>query len=174
MSRATRLYCAIPKQLKTFAHNYCRSCALVTEDQFQKAVRVNNYVQYLSDRYETSVGARSHMLSGGEKQRISPTQALSSIPDLLILDEVISHPNPPSEWYIRDFAEKLQEETTTLIVAHKPTSILCTDTIDILAKGKITEVNPHKKFIELNNSYTRMWNYQKYQLPKEIRTNYAT
>ncbi|WP_068777853.1 ABC transporter ATP-binding protein [Paenibacillus sp. FJAT-26967] len=134
-----------------------------TEDELEDACRkayIYEFVQSLPHGYDTMVGERGHRLSGGERQRLAIARALLKNPRILILDEATSHLDSESEAYVQAALEQLMRERTTLVIAHRLSTVLSADRILVLEKGTIVERGTHQEMLEHNGLYARLYRTQ--------------
>lgn len=120
----------------------------------------HDFIQRLDCRYNTTVGEKGASLSGGERQRISLARAFLKNPQILILDEATSSLDSISEKEVLGTVEKLAENCTTIIVAHKLSSIKNCDRIFVFDKGEIVENGSHEELLLKKGKYSEMWNAQ--------------
>lgn len=120
----------------------------------------HNFITQMPDGYETIVGERGIGLSGGEKQRIAIARALLKKPQILILDDATSSVDMETEFEIQNSLEKIRSNQTTIIIAHRISSVKDADEIIVLDNGKICERGTHKTLIEHRGLYFKMFNDQ--------------
>jgi ATP-binding cassette subfamily B protein len=133
------------------------------DSQLADACRVANihdFIVSLPDRYDTIVGEKGFRLSGGEKQRISIARALLKDPAILILDEATSNLDATSEFLIQGALEKLLEGRTSLIVAHRLSTILGSDRIEVMDGGRIVESGSHEELLTKSGLYSVLFKRQ--------------
>lgn len=118
----------------------------------------HDFIKNLPHEYDTIVGDQGITLSGGEKQRIAIARAMIRQPDLLILDEATSALDNISELIVQQAIDNVAKECTTLIIAHRLTTIKNARKIYVLEKGKIIEEGNHNSLIEKKGSYWNMYN----------------
>jgi ATP-binding cassette subfamily B protein len=106
------------------------------------------------------VGERGLKLSGGEKQRVAIARALLKSPRILIFDEATSALDSRSERAIQAELERISEGRTTLVIAHRLSTVMDADEILVLSHGRIVERGTHKQLLELKGEYARMWALQ--------------
>ncbi len=123
-----------------------------------KMARCHDFIMSLPDKYETIVGEGGSTLSGGEKQRISIARAMLKDAPIILLDESTSSIDPDNEIYIQEAIDKLVEDKTVVVIAHKLSSIIKSNQILVLEKGEIVERGEHNELILLNGKYSKMWN----------------
>lgn len=105
--------------------------------------------------YESEVGVNGLKLSGGEKQRIAIARVLLKNPKILILDEATSALDSINEAAIQDALERLLVGRTSIIIAHRFSTVLNADQILVLKEGELVEQGTHKELVELKNGYYR-------------------
>ncbi|MEI5992950.1 ABC transporter ATP-binding protein [Candidatus Enterococcus mansonii] len=134
-----------------------------TEDQVEKAAEmafINNEIKAFPKGYDTLVGERGVSLSGGQKQRISIARALILEPELLILDDALSAVDAKTEEAILSNLKEARKEKTTIIAAHRLSSVMHAKEIIVLEEGKIVERGSHQELLERKGWYKRMWDKQ--------------
>lgn len=129
---------------------------------FQAAKRANihDYIIGLPDGYDTEVGERGIKLSGGQKQRISIARAFLKNPPILILDEATSALDNATEMLIQSALEELQGGRTTMIVAHRLSTIKNADEIIVITSNGVEERGNHAELIAKNGIYKQLYDYQ--------------
>ncbi|XP_002519757.2 ABC transporter B family member 9 [Ricinus communis] len=126
----------------------------VTEDEIiaaTKAANAHNFISSLPQGYETSVGERGVQLSGGQKQRIAIARAILKNPRILLLDEATSALDAESERVVQEALDKVMINRTTVIVAHRLTTIKCADIIAVVKNGVIAEKGRHDALMKIDN-----------------------
>ena len=121
-----------------------------------KVANAHEFIKKLPKGYQTNIGELGNKLSGGEKQRITIARALLKDPDLLILDEATSALDSEAEMKVQQALDKLMKNRTSLIIAHKISTIKKADTILILDKGKIINSGKHEELL-VKSSYYKNW-----------------
>lgn len=128
--------------------------------QAAKAADIHEFIQSLPQGYDSFVGERGVMLSGGQKQRISIARMFLKNPRILILDEATSALDNTTERNIQEALERLSVGRTTLVVAHRLTTICNADQIIVLTKDGIAEQGTHEALLEKEGLYAKLWNAQ--------------
>jgi len=126
------------------------------EDAAKKA-NAHDFIMELENGYETIVGEKGAKLSGGERQRIAIARAILKDPKILVLDEATSSLDNRSEALIQEAVEKLMENRTTFIVAHRLSTIHQADQIIVLEKGRIVETGQHEELMNNKNLYYNLY-----------------
>ena len=122
-----------------------------------KRAKIHDYVMSLPDGYETMVGERGVKLSGGQKQRISIARAFLKNPPILILDEATSALDNVTEMQIQDALAELSRGRTTLVVAHRLSTVKNADEIMVVTADGIAEQGTHKQLTERNGLYAELY-----------------
>lgn len=125
-----------------------------------KKANIHEFVLGLEDGYETYVGERGVKLSGGQKQRISIARAFLMNPDVLILDEATSALDNVTEMQIQQALEKLSHGRTTIVVAHRLSTVKNADTIVVITNEGLEEIGSHEELIARNGIYANLYQYQ--------------
>ncbi|TDP93045.1 ATP-binding cassette subfamily B protein [Halanaerobium saccharolyticum] len=120
----------------------------------------HDFILNLSDGYDTDIGERGVKLSGGQKQRISIARSFLKNPPILILDEATSSLDNRSEKIIQESLEKLAEGRTTLVIAHRLSTVINADQIIVLTDKGIVERGRHEELIENGGEYAQLYNEQ--------------
>jgi ATP-binding cassette subfamily B protein len=138
----------------------------ISDDKLRQAVEqvhADTFINRLPQKYATELRERGAGLSVGEKQLISFARALAFDPRILILDEATSSIDTDTEILIRDAVEKLMEGRTSLVVAHRLSTIQSVDKIIVMHKGEIREVGSHQDLLAMRGLYWRLYQLQFYQ-----------
>lgn len=134
-----------------------------SEEQVKSAARAANAHEFISEfpeGYQALVGERGVRLSGGQKQRIAIARALLKDPAILLLDEATSALDAESEHLVQEALERLMVGRTTLVIAHRLSTVKEADRVIVLDKGKIVESGTHQELLELNGLYQRLVEHQ--------------
>lgn len=134
-----------------------------TMDQIVAAARaahIHELIDSLPQKYETPVGERGVKLSGGEKQRIALARAILKNPPLLIFDEATSALDTASEQAIQAELDQLAENRTTLVIAHRLSTVVDATEILVLQRGRIIERGTHMQLLQQGGAYANLWQLQ--------------
>ncbi|MBY5610270.1 ABC transporter ATP-binding protein [Rhizobium leguminosarum] len=157
---------------RTLAENiaYSRPNASRREiEQAAKQASAHDFIMDLPKGYETMVGERGIKLSGGERQRVAIARAFLADAPVLILDEATSSLDSESEVQIQQAMERLMNGRTTLVIAHRLSTVRALDRLLVFDKGKIVEEGDHQALIRLNNGiYRRLFERQALELTKGL------
>jgi len=126
----------------------------VTEEEIiaaTKAANAHDFISGLPNGYDTSVGERGVQLSGGQKQRIAIARAILKDPKILLLDEATSALDTESERIVQEALDKVMVNRTTVVVAHRLTTIMGADIIAVVKNGVIAEKGKHETLMKMNN-----------------------
>ncbi|MFO3689507.1 ABC transporter ATP-binding protein [Staphylococcus felis] len=126
-----------------------------------KMANAHDFIMNLPNGYDTEVGERGVKLSGGQKQRLSIARIFLNNPPILILDEATSALDLESEAIIQEALETLSHDRTTLIVAHRLSTITHADKIIVVENGNIVEEGNHESLMRQKGAYHRLYNIQK-------------
>lgn len=128
--------------------------------QASKLANVAGFVRELPNGIETEVGERGIKLSGGQRQRVAIARAILKDAPILVLDEATSALDSESELLIQQALDSLMKHRTTLVVAHRLSTIQKMDRIIVLDSGKIVEQGSHAELLALNGVYAKLWSHQ--------------
>ena len=125
-----------------------------------KMARIHDFVKELPDGYKSAVGERGLKLSGGEKQRVAIARTILKQPAILLFDEATSALDTHTEREIQESLREVSQDRTTLIIAHRLSTVVHADEIIVLEKGKIAERGTHVALLAAEGRYARMWRQQ--------------
>ncbi|MDZ8084540.1 MAG: ABC transporter ATP-binding protein [Nostoc sp. DedQUE12b] len=125
-----------------------------------KKANAHDFIMTLPDGYNTDIGQRGVKLSGGQKQRLSIARAFLKNPPIIIFDEATSNLDNESEKAIQDSLEKLTDNRTTLVIAHRLSTVRNAQRIVVLTDNGIDEQGTHEELIEVNGTYSNLYNMQ--------------
>ncbi len=129
--------------------------------QAAKLAQIHDFILQLPDGYETEVGERGLKLSGGEKQRVAIARTILKAPPILILDEATSALDSYTELEIQEALRAVAEGRTTLVIAHRLTTIVDADQILVIEAGRLVERGTHDELLRAGGLYAGMWNRQR-------------
>ena len=132
------------------------------EDVIMAAKRANAYefITQLPQGLDTEIGERGVMLSGGQRQRMAIARALLRNPDILILDEATSALDTVSERLVQEAIDELCRDRTTLVIAHRLSTVQKADRIVVLDQGQVVEIGNHEELLAKHGYYARLYNMQ--------------
>lgn len=125
------------------------------------AAQIGHFITSLPDGFKTMVGERGLKLSGGEKQRVAIARTILKAPPILILDEATSALDTTTEQEIQAALDVVSKNRTTLVIAHRLSTVINADEIIVLRAGEIAERGTHAGLLEQNGLYASMWNRQR-------------
>lgn len=137
---------------------YARPDATETElDEACRAARIIEMVRQLPDGYDTMVGERGYRLSGGEKQRLAIARLLIKDPAIVILDEATSHLDTENEAVVQEALAVALNNRTSIVIAHRLSTVVDADEIVVLDEGRIVERGRHPNLRDANGLYADLW-----------------
>jgi len=125
--------------------------------QASKKAYIHDYIQSLENNFDTLVGEHGIKLSGGQKQRISIARVFLKDPPILIFDEATSSLDSESEAYIQKALQDLSYNRTTIIIAHRLSTVINADTILVMKEGRIVEIGKHEKLLAEKGYYHKLY-----------------
>jgi len=125
-----------------------------------KKAHAQGFITKTKEGYDTLVGERGIKLSGGEKQRIAIARAMLKKAPILILDEATSALDSIAETHIQEALEILMKDCTTIVIAHRLSTLRKMDRLIVLDQGKIVEQGSHRELVEQNGKYNELWSHQ--------------
>ena len=125
-----------------------------------KRANIHDYIMSMEDGYDTQIGERGVRLSGGQKQRLSIARVFLKNPPILILDEATSALDNTTEILIQKSLDELCKGRTTIVVAHRLSTIKNADEIAVISDGSIIERGSHDELIKLNGEYAKLYSEQ--------------
>jgi ATP-binding cassette subfamily B protein len=138
-------------------------------EEAARQAQIDAFIRRATKGYDTEVGERGLKLSGGEKQRVAIARTILKGPPILLLDEATSALDSHTERDIQDELDRVAENRTTLVIAHRLTTIVNADEILVLDNGAIIERGTHRELLARDGLYASMWNRQREaQLAREI------
>jgi subfamily B ATP-binding cassette protein MsbA len=143
----------------TIASNISLGMQNASMEQIVTAAKVANahsFIEKKEDGYLSNIGDRGSKLSGGERQRLTIARAVLKNPPILILDEATSSLDTESEKLVQDAINNVMENRTTLVIAHRLSTVRHADVIVVLQKGKIIQQGTHDELIEQEGQYKRL------------------
>ncbi|MGY5806326.1 ABCB family ABC transporter ATP-binding protein/permease [Rhizobium sp. LEGMi198b] len=123
--------------------------------------QISDFIRHLPEGFDTKVGERGLKLSGGEKQRVAIARTILKAPPVLILDEATSALDTTTEREIQAALDVVSKNRTTLVIAHRLSTVIGADEIIVLKSGEIAERGTHAALLEQNGLYASMWNRQR-------------
>lgn len=148
---------------RTLKENIAYGCPNASDEQIimvAKAAYAHEFITTFPEKYETLVGERGVKLSGGQKQRVAIARAMLKSAPILILDEATSSLDSKAEIFIQEALAKLMSHKTTLVIAHRLSTLREMDRIIVFDKGKIIEDGNHDDLISIPGKYAELWQHQ--------------
>jgi len=134
-----------------------------TDAEIVEAARVaeaHDFILALPEGYDTIVGERGQKLSGGQRQRVSIARAVLKDPPILVLDEATSSVDNETEAAIQRSMEKIAVGRTTIVIAHRLSTVRNADRIYVLEQGRVAEAGSHDELVAREGLYAALWNVQ--------------
>lgn len=125
-----------------------------------KSANAHDFIEHLPEGYQSQVGERGAQLSGGQRQRIALARAILRDPRILILDEATSALDSESERLIQEALDRFRLNRTTLIIAHRLSTVQSADRIAVMSEGKLAEIGTHDELIVTDGIYKRLYEQQ--------------
>ena len=148
---------------RSIAENISYGKPNATMDEIREAARLANaleFIEKLPQGFDTITGERGVKLSGGQRQRIAIARAMLADCPVLVLDEATSALDSESEHLVQDALSTLMKGRTSIVVAHRLSTVASLDRIVVLSDGEIVEDGPHAQLIENDGEYAHLWNRQ--------------
>lgn len=148
----------------TIAYNIRYGRPDATDEEVREAAKlaqIGDFIDSLPQGYDTPVGERGLKLSGGEKQRVAIARTILKSPPILILDEATSALDTQTEREIQSALDHVSQNRTTLVIAHRLSTVINADEIIVLRAGEIAERGNHEGLLAQDGLYAQMWNRQR-------------
>ncbi len=139
------------------AYGSLASKSLAEVESAAKDAFAHDFISKMPNGYQSAIGAEGLQLSGGQRQRLSIARALLKDAPILILDEATSALDNESEHYIQQALDNVMKDRTTLVIAHRLTTIESADRIVVLDSGRIVEIGTHKELLDNKSHYAQMY-----------------
>jgi ATP-binding cassette subfamily B protein len=160
----------------SIAYNIRYGRTAATDAEIENAAdlaQIGDFVRSLPQGFKTQVGERGLKLSGGEKQRVAIARTLLKAPPILILDEATSALDTQTEREIQSALDMVSRDRTTLVIAHRLSTVVNADEIIVLKEGRIAERGTHRALIRRKGLYAQMWNRQREAMAAEDKLRHA-
>jgi ATP-binding cassette subfamily B protein len=133
-----------------------------------KQSQAHEFINKLPNKYDTQIGERGQKLSVGQKQRLAIARAIYKNPPILIFDEATSSIDNQTELLIQIALNEISKNRTTIVIAHRLSTVRNADNIIVIENGDIAESGNHNQLINNNNIYKKLWDIQtgKYETNK--------
>jgi len=129
-------------------------------EEAARAANAHDFILELQNGYSTDVGERGCQLSGGQKQRIAIARAVMQNPRVLLLDEATSALDTESERLVQEALDRAMKERTTLVIAHRLSTVTGADLIAVVEKGRVVETGTHQSLLDAGGRYSDLWQRQ--------------
>ena len=132
-------------------------------NKIEKAAKISQAIEFISqlpNGFDTQIGERGQRLSVGQKQRLTIARAIYKDPPILVFDEATSSVDNETEQLIQKALEEISKNRTTIIIAHRLSTVRNADQIVVLDKGKISESGTHEDLVKLDGFYNQLWQIQ--------------
>ena len=149
----------------TIFNNIAFGVESATREEVERAARIANaheFIMQTEKGYDTCIGDRGGKLSGGQRQRLSIARAVLKNPPIMILDEATSALDTESEKLVQEALDNLMKNRTSIVVAHRLSTIRNADMICVFHEGKIVERGRHEELLALDGIYTKLYNMQNF------------
>ena len=160
----------------TIAYNIRYGRVDASEEEVREAARlaqIGDFIEALPEGYKSMVGERGLKLSGGEKQRVAIARTILKAPPILILDEATSALDTQTEQEIQAALDLVSRDRTTLVIAHRLSTVIGADEIIVLKDGRIAERGTHQSLLKQEGLYRQMWDRQREATEAEERLRIA-
>ncbi|EXL03918.1 ABCB family ABC transporter ATP-binding protein/permease [Aquamicrobium defluvii] len=160
----------------TIAYNIRYGRIDASDEEVRRAAelaQIGSFIESLPEGYDTMVGERGLKLSGGEKQRVAIARTILKAPPILILDEATSALDSHTEQEIQSALDLVSRDRTTIVIAHRLSTVISADEIIVLKEGRIEERGTHAALLRMGGLYASMWDRQREATEAEERLRIA-
>ncbi len=160
----------------TIAYNVRYGRIDASDEEVRRAAelaQIGSFIESLPEGYDTMVGERGLKLSGGEKQRVAIARTILKAPPILILDEATSALDSHTEQEIQSALDVVSRDRTTIVIAHRLSTVISADEIIVLKEGRIAERGTHAALLRMGGLYASMWDRQREATEAEERLRIA-